>query len=373
MYCSICYYTIESTEKHFKCMNNEKSCNSITCQDCLKAYINHIHDEKLSLVKCPDNNCKYEILYSAIVSSEDRDMVKKYEQICFSRLEKEYKNEAVIDINRKKIIEKIRNERHEFMNKTFPKSILYVINNSFSSKLNKIKRDNFKHIDELKKKKNPKCPNIYCLNGILDDSNNCIVCFDSFCKKCDQKLKDGHECDENELKTKEMLQKIIKCPNCSTTIFRSEGCNHMTCAVCKTMFLYTTGEKSNSGSHNKEVHLRELRKQSVEFEKDGLYDIETLDVLRLIEEKSPDSSTGRTVLLTLMKDYINLIENDEIVEKDRLKEKYYKKMAQKYQEYLEKKYRRAKHYNMVAEIQKLHDDKKLTKTILETINNSLSL
>lgn len=368
MFCSICYLSIDSDDGKFKCMNNERDCNGIICEECLESYINHIHSENLDLVKCPKNDCKFELGYSTIVRTKNKELIHKYEMICFSRVEKEYKNEAILEINRKKIIEKIRNERHEFMKQKFPKAILYVVENSLKTKLKKIKRDNFKHIEELKKTKNTNCPNIYCLNGILDKHNCCIICFNTFCPKCDKiKKDDDHLCDENELKTKEMLKEVIKCPKCSIAISRSEGCNHMTCAVCKTMFIYTTGEESNSGSHNKDVNVREIHKQSVEFEKDKLYDLDTLNVLRKIEEKVPSNTTGKTALLSLIKEY--LLYDDKITES--IKEKYYKKIASKYEYYLSKKYYKTRYYKMIAEIQKLHDNKKLTKSILDTINSSM--
>jgi hypothetical protein len=190
-----------------------------------------------------------------------------------------------------------------------------------------------------------------------------------FCVKCDKKKKDDHVCDEHEVKTKEMMKEIIKCPNCSIAITRSEGCNHMTCASCKTMFLYTTGEISTSGSHNKDVILREIHKQSVEFEKDDLYDVDTLDVLRNIEDKAPGNSTGKTVLLNIIKEYLVRIENGEMI--DDLKEKYCKKIASKYEDYLSKKYYKTRYYKIVAEIQQLHDEKKLTKDILQTIRENM--
>ena len=53
MFCSICY---ESTDKNFKCMNNERKCNSVICECCLESYINHIHSENMNIVKCPQND-----------------------------------------------------------------------------------------------------------------------------------------------------------------------------------------------------------------------------------------------------------------------------------------------------------------------------
>jgi hypothetical protein len=368
MFCSICYYAINFDDKSFKCMNNENTCNSVMCVDCLECYINHLHSENSNIVKCPDRLCEFEFSHSTIQKSDNKQIIKKYEYICYSRIEKEYKNEAILDINKKKLIEKIRDERHEFMKKSFPKSILYVVENSLSSKLKKIRKDNLKHIEELKTKKNVNCPNVYCLNGILDNDNCCVVCFDTFCNKCDKKLKENHVCDENELKSKEIMKEIIKCPKCATSIIRSEGCNHMTCAVCKTMFYYSSGEQGGSGSHNKDVVVREYRKQSVEFEKDNMYDKETVDILREIENKAPESSTGRSVLLNLMKLYITETEGKNEYELSKLKEKFYNKMASKYEIYLNKKYTKRKYYKLLSEIQKLHNNKELNKTILSQIN-----
>jgi len=37
-----------------------------------------------------------------------------------------------------------------------------------------------------------------------------------------------------------------KCPNCSAVIDRTEGCDHMTCKVCKCAFCYVCGQYNAS-------------------------------------------------------------------------------------------------------------------------------
>ena len=93
MFCSICYYAINFDDKSFKCMNNENTCNSVMCVDCLECYISHLHSENSNIVKCPDRLCEFEFSHSSIQKSDNKQIIKKYEYICYSRIEKEYKNE----------------------------------------------------------------------------------------------------------------------------------------------------------------------------------------------------------------------------------------------------------------------------------------
>ena len=62
-----------------------------------------------------------------------------------------------------------------------------------------------------------------------------------YCSKCFQPKDEGHECDEDMVKTAELLRKDTKsCPNCSEMIHKIEGCNQMFCTNCGTGFDWKT-------------------------------------------------------------------------------------------------------------------------------------
>jgi hypothetical protein len=72
----------------------------------------------------------------------------------------------------------------------------------------------------------------------------CQGCHFRFCTKCHQPEHEG-ECDKPDEATEALIARISKpCPNptCGTSIERNEGCNHMTCANCRTHFCWTCGE-----------------------------------------------------------------------------------------------------------------------------------
>ena len=98
MFCSVCYYSIESDETSFHCMCNDKTCHTNTCVDCFEAYVNHLESENLNVVKCPSSSCNFEFSYSHITNSENKNIIKTFEKICFKRIESDYKNEAIVEI-----------------------------------------------------------------------------------------------------------------------------------------------------------------------------------------------------------------------------------------------------------------------------------
>ena len=85
-----------------------------------------------------------------------------------------------------------------------------------------------------------KCPVNDC-RGFLNCAYKCELCKTVACSKCFQPKEEGHECDEDMLKTAELLKKDTKsCPNCSEMIHKIEGCNQMFCTNCGTGFCWKT-------------------------------------------------------------------------------------------------------------------------------------
>ena len=85
----------------------------------------------------------------------------------------------------------------------------------------------------------------------------------------------------------------MKCPGCKIPIQKSEGCNGMTCANCKTTFDYRTGSLSDHGSSNRPVTLQ--TKKIFDFEFKDYYQYDVARKLRLFELGAPKEPS--TVML----------------------------------------------------------------------------
>ena len=78
-----------------------------------------------------------------------------------------------------------------------------------------------------------------------------MTCDTVFCKDCEKEKKAGHVCLQEDIESVQSVKELPRCPNCQIAIFRSDGCDAMTCASCQYKFNYKTGEKSGHGSHNR--------------------------------------------------------------------------------------------------------------------------
>jgi len=82
------------------------------------------------------------------------------------------------------------------------------------------------------------------LNVLLEGQNRQkLICNynHEFCYKCKNSWNENHCCEKDEELFKysnENANKLKKCPNCRTWIEKNQGCNHMTCFVCKFEFCW---------------------------------------------------------------------------------------------------------------------------------------
>lgn len=97
-------------------------------------------------------------------------------------------------------------------------------------------------------------------NGYLNVHNNhCVVCENYTCSDClanigkiDKsnelrntltKIKELHVCNENDLKTTQLLKNDTKCcPKCDVPIFKANGCDVMWCTQCQVGFNWKSGD-----------------------------------------------------------------------------------------------------------------------------------
>ena len=81
---------------------------------------------------------------------------------------------------------------------------------------------------------------------------NCPVCLSTVCSACGEEPHDGVTCTQNKL-NKDLIEQdrlfdlwiaannVRRCPGCSITIEKIEGCNHITCDRCRTHFCWKCG------------------------------------------------------------------------------------------------------------------------------------
>jgi hypothetical protein len=105
-----------------------------------------------------------------------------------------------------------------------------------------------------------KCPVNDCRGFINNENeegiNKCGVCDVVVCKKCRVVKKrdehgNEHQCNPDVLATIKMLAKDTRnCPNCSTPIFKINGCDQMYCTQCHTAFSWIRGTIEKGIIHN---------------------------------------------------------------------------------------------------------------------------
>jgi ariadne-1 len=105
--------------------------------------------------------------------------------------------------------------------------------------------------DFIEKSKNMKyCPAPRCDKVAVGSGVTTVkcVCHHSFCFKCGEEAHDPCSCSQltdwqekcmNESETANwILANTRKCPQCTTRIEKNQGCNHMTCKICKHEFCW---------------------------------------------------------------------------------------------------------------------------------------
>lgn len=110
---------------------------------------------------------------------------------------------------------------------------------------------NIKEIEKKEKFIMP-CSTENC-RGMINNKYECNLCNRKFCNKCIADITDStlHECKKCDIENFKFIMSTTKpCPNCSTRIFKSEGCSQMFCIVCHSGFDYNTGKLITGDFHN---------------------------------------------------------------------------------------------------------------------------
>ena len=133
---------------------------------------------------------------------------------------------------------------------------------------------------------------------------------------------------------------MSKCPECKTPIEKSEGCNFMTCAICKTSFSILSGLRDTHGSHNKDVKLNSLDKYKLSIQFKDKYSAEIIEKIIELEKNEPKKYNT-----------INIAKNINIESN--------KYIAKEYSKYRNNENLIIKYFQKLSEIHKLAIDGKL--------------
>lgn len=122
------------------------------------------------------------------------------------------------------------------------------------------KGDTHKQTTETRKQFVKACAKNEC-KGFLSTQWVCGLCENKTCKDCGEVISEGHECNEDNVKTQLLLAKDTKtCPKCAAMIFKIDGCDQMFCTECHTAFSWRTGRVETGVCHN--PHYYEYRRQN---------------------------------------------------------------------------------------------------------------
>ena len=319
MDCPICFL---SADYYIECTDNK--CSAHICINCIDEYFNYCLSEKLP-PGCIDSNCDEWYLYSSLSKTKVKQV---YEDLIFEYYLQDRGSEVDTLIKNDKLVKALRDKRMLSLKNNFADTINLVAQIAFYDRLKRITNRN-KTLYKMKNGRN--CFNLVCV-GVMDKKMKCKLCKTSFCPKCEKIIGKNHKCNKNDIDTIRMLKndlrecpeckittsndvcpmckkpipKFTPCPKCNTIIYKFEGCDGMTCAVCKTNFNYETGEITSGGSFNEGVTIIKHIKLSGIFQDKLEKDL--LEKILEFEQKRPKILTDSAILNIIKKVKINKVE-----------------------------------------------------------------
>jgi len=161
---------------------------------------------------------------------------------------------SVLEATRKRMWDQIVEERRIFLQANFPVSIQRAVDILYSKELKKIHKENREALEtQAQKIKSKRCFRLFC-GGVMLEKNQvwkCENCDSQYCWKCETRYEAGHQCSTKEIASVEWKRALPHCPKCDQPIEKLDGCDNMTCAVCRQNFSYVTGQVTQAGNHGK--------------------------------------------------------------------------------------------------------------------------
>jgi hypothetical protein len=311
MECLICF-----CEENNLVNCGKPNCEFVFCFDCSERLIEFSAKEKV----IPSCSCG-EPLHDSQVEKMPKKFVNIYRDCLYNCLYNSSKDIIEHRRNSELIISKLQADRLRYI-ETFPACVSLVIKCISSSRKNNVKKNYLDKINSIKKKcsdvfcrgyikvdicitcnlihckdckkvkeqghscnysafKSKKCSDVFCI-GVLDNENVCIICETVYCYDCEEAKSNGHICDKGLLDSINLLKTMVKCPKCEIPAIKSEGCNNMTCPICKTNFCYRTGKIVIPGNHS-DLTIKLVEYNALELIREGSRDYGQ-DIIEVMEK-----------------------------------------------------------------------------------------
>lgn len=265
--CSICVEKYNKTNhRKIQCIH----CDGVYCKKCMETYmLNELSDPKCMMCQHELSN---DFLVANMTSSFLNNTFKKHRETILMDREKclmpHTQEHVKYEIKIRNMSEEVKTEAEEIKKM---KQKIIQLEKSILQKNRRISRWLFNHeIDETDNDKHESssssnfihcCPVENC-KGFLSTQWKCGICEVKVCNRCNNiKTSDNHECNEDDVKTIEMLRKDTKpCPSCGCMIHKIHGCDQMWCVQCKTPFSWKNGKIEKGVVHN--PHYYEWQRQT---------------------------------------------------------------------------------------------------------------
>lgn len=359
--CSLCFCPFEPNDHKYTCA--DPKCSVFTCLECLESLIMFSGQSNL-LPKCPSNDCNGIYIISGM-KHVPINVIKQYEQECFNYFMKQDGDNVKKRIEERKMIDNIRNERFKFLEQKFPPSIALVAKLTFKDKLRQLDKQK-QAIVNLKLKNASKSCMLSVCNGFLDPDFVCMTCSTEFCKKCEKKISNNHQCKQEDLDSVNLVNNMVKCPECQLPVFKNEGCDSITCSNCNTQFLYSTGKRGGHGSLNAKIKVDINKKTNISTAFAEIIPPDCLPLILQFEGLSPPFKS-KDILLGPINTYIKAENN----KKSKINKNICaKELAKKIDVYTRYKYTNLIYQKYLIEISDLVEkkDSKLKDRLVEIID-----
>lgn len=341
---SICGICLCPFEEGVDC----NACSSVICSECFEALMEFCLKEN-KMIACSNPLCEQHYQKTSVPNH----LLPLYFKTTHNYLFKTHSETIEEEKSYVALVKTIREDRMKFIQAEFPTAIGIIVKIAYSKELSKVSRDN----EKLKKAaaSSRRCMNFVCKGKMVKEKEywKCLVCKKKFCLRCEMLIEVGHECKEADLESVKSVQSMVKCPKCGCPAIKSQGCNNITCAVCRTNFDYITGERSTAGNHTKDdaLHLKENNS---------------------LLEMYPDASAEEKKLLVCIDTKQPKLPNFTATMNALKKELSAEEVANKYSYYLLQSSKCVTYAEMLAAIEKQSRQSKLDVDFLEKVIEKLS-
>jgi hypothetical protein len=243
--CPVCVEDYTSKlRREIKC----EICSYSCCIQCTKQYVkNTLTPHCMNCKHHWDKERQYSLFGQNFVNNEYR-ITKK--ELLFEQ-EKAKIPSTQNEVERVLAIEKTKDELKDLF------AQVKELKNKISRKNTELWNLEHRKVDNNQTEQLMKCPGDECMGYI--NGNTCKICHCKICRKCISILPSSdadtdtneHVCDENQLKTAQLIMKETKpCPSCGTRISKINGCDQMWCTNCNQAFSWSNNKTIHGIIHN---------------------------------------------------------------------------------------------------------------------------